>query len=157
VPAIVLAIALVAVLGTSTWNVVLALGITGWVDYARIIRGQVLALKEQDHVVAATALGAMPTRVLLKHILPHTVSSIIVVGTLSLATMIVSEASLSFLGLGVPPPEPTWGGMLSTGRRFLRVAFHIAVFPGLAIVVTVLGFNLFGDALRDLLDPRLKT
>lgn len=155
-PAIVLAIALVAVLGSSLWNVVIALGATGWVQYARIVRGQILSLKEHEHVVAARALGARSSRIILQHMLPNTASAIIVVATLSLATMIVAEASLSFLGLGVPPPEPTWGGMLNTGRRFLRVAFHISVFPGLAIMVTVLGINLLGDALRDVLDPTLR-
>lgn len=155
-PAIVLAIALVAVLGSSLWNVVIALGATGWVQYARIVRGQMLSLKEQEHVVAAKALGSSASRIILQHMLPNTASAIIVVATLSLATMIVSEASLSFLGLGVPPPEPTWGGMLNTGRRFLRVAFHISVFPGLAIMITVLGINLLGDALRDVLDPTLR-
>lgn len=156
IPAIVLAIALVAVLGSSLWNVVIALGATGWVQYARIVRGQMLSLKEHEHVVAARALGSSASRIILQHMLPNTASAIIVVATLSLATMIVSEASLSFLGLGVPPPEPTWGGMLNTGRRFLRVAFHISVFPGLAIMITVLGINLLGDALRDVLDPTLR-
>ena len=156
IPAIVLAIALVAVLGSSLWNVVIALGATGWVQYARIVRGQVLSLKEHEHVTAARALGARASRIILKHMLPNTASAIIVVATLSLASMIVAEASLSFLGLGVPPPEPTWGGMLNTGRRFLRVAFHISVFPGLAIMITVLGINLLGDALRDVLDPTLR-
>lgn len=155
-PAIVLAIALVAVLGSSLWNVVLALGATGWVQYARIVRGLVLSLKEHEHVTAARALGAHAGRIIVQHILPNTASAIIVVATLSLATMIVAEASLSFLGLGVPPPEPTWGGMLNTGRRFLRVAFHLSVFPGLAIMITVLGINLLGDALRDVLDPTLR-
>lgn len=155
-PAIILAIALVAVLGSSLWNVVIALGATGWVQYARIVRGQILSLKEHDHVVAARAMGARTGRIILQHMLPNTASAIIVVATLSLATMIVAEASLSFLGLGVPPPEPTWGGMLDTGRRFLRTAFHISVFPGLAIMITVLGINLLGDALRDVLDPTLR-
>lgn len=155
-PAIILAIALVAVLGSSLWNVVLALGATGWVQYARIVRGLVLSLKEHEHIVAVRALGANAGRIIVRHLLPNTASAIIVVATLSLAHMIVAEASLSFLGLGVPPPEPTWGGMLNTGRRFLRVAFHLSIFPGLAIMITVLGINLLGDALRDVLDPTLR-
>lgn len=155
-PAIVLAIALVAVLGGSLWNVVIALGATGWVQYARIVRGLVLSLKEHEHVTAVRALGASSSRIIVRHLLPNTASAIIVVATLSLAHMIVAEASLSFLGLGVPPPEPTWGGMLNTGRRFLRVAFHLSIFPGLAIMITVLGINLLGDALRDVLDPTLR-
>lgn len=155
-PAIILAIALVAVLGSSLWNVVLALGATGWVQYARIVRGLVLSLKEHEHITAVRALGANAGRIIIRHLLPNTASAIIVVATLSLAHMIVAEASLSFLGLGVPPPEPTWGGMLNTGRRFLRVAFHLSIFPGLAIMITVLGINLLGDALRDVLDPTLR-
>ncbi|MEX2542247.1 MAG: nickel transporter permease [Trueperaceae bacterium] len=155
IPGIVLAIALVAVLGASTWNVILALGITEWVNFARVVRGQVLSVREREYVVAARASGAAAPRILMRHVLPNVASSVIVMATLSLATMIIAEASLGYLGLGVPPPQPTWGGMLNTGQRFIHTAVHLSVFPGLFIVVTVLGVNLFGDALRDLLDPKL--
>jgi peptide/nickel transport system permease protein len=156
IPTIVLAIGLVAVLGSSLFNVIMALGITSWPVYARVVRGQFLSLKHRDYVEAARASGATNSRIILWHILPNSISPIIVMATLQMATVIVAEASLSFLGLGVQPPTPSWGAMLSTGRRFLQVAFHTAIYPGLAITLTVLGFNLFGDSLRDALDPRLR-
>ena len=153
-PGILLAIALVAVLGPSLTNVVLALVTIGWVGYARLVRGQVLKLRELEYVQAARAIGAPVARVLLRHVLPATLSSITVQATLGMAGAIISEASLSFLGLGVQPPTPSWGTMLDAGRSHLFDAPHLTIFPGLAIALVVLGFNFVGDALRDALDPR---
>jgi peptide/nickel transport system permease protein len=153
-PGILLAIALVAVLGPSLTNVVLALVTIGWVGYARLVRGQVLKLRELDYVQAARAIGARPVRVLIRHVIPATLPSVTVQATLGMAAAIISEASLSFLGLGVQPPLPSWGTMLDAGRSHLFDAPHLTVFPGLAIALLVLGFNFVGDALRDLIDPR---
>jgi peptide/nickel transport system permease protein len=154
-PGILLAIALVAVLGPSLTNVVLALITTGWVGYARLVRGQVLRLREFDYVQAARAVGAPTGRILLRHIVPATLSSVTVQATLGMAAVIIAEASLSFLGLGVQPPTPSWGTMLDAGRAHLIDAPHLTVVPGLAIALLVLGFNFTGDALRDRLDPRV--
>jgi peptide/nickel transport system permease protein len=154
IPFLVLAIALAAVLGGSLRNVVLVLTITGWVLYARIVRSEVLSVRERDYVEAARALGASDGRVLARHVLPNVRASIIVTATLEVARMILAEASLSFLGLGVPPTIPTWGGMIAEGRVYLPVAWWAATFPGMATFVTVLGVNLFGDWLRAMLDPR---
>lgn len=153
-PGILLAIALVAVLGPSLNHVVLALVVIGWVSYARLVRGQVLKLRELEYVQAARALGARPLRVLVRHIVPATLPSVTVQATLGMAAAIISEASLSFLGLGVQPPTPSWGTMLDAGRSHLFDAPHLTIFPGVAIALLVLGFNFVGDALRDALDPR---
>ncbi|MEO8070999.1 MAG: ABC transporter permease, partial [Acidobacteriota bacterium] len=153
-PGILLAIALVAVLGPSLANVVLALVVIGWVSYARLVRGQVLKIKELDYVQAARALGAPVSRVLARHVIPGALSAVIVQATLGLAGAIIAEASLSFLGLGVQPPTPSWGTMLDGGRSHLFDAPHLTLFPGLAIALTVLALNLAGDALRDRMDPR---
>jgi peptide/nickel transport system permease protein len=153
-PGILLAIALVAVLGPSLNHVVLALVVIGWVSYARLVRGQVLKLRELEYVQAARALGARPVRVVVRHIVPATLPSVTVQATLGMAAAIISEASLSFLGLGVQPPTPSWGTMLDAGRSHLFDAPHLTIFPGLAIGLLVLGFNFVGDALRDALDPR---
>ena len=153
-PGILLAIALVAVLGPSLSHVVLALVVIGWVGYARLVRGQVLKLRELEYVQAARALGARPLRVLVRHVVPATLPSVTVQATLGMAAAIISEASLSFLGLGVQPPTPSWGTMLDAGRSHLFDAPHLTIFPGLAIALLVLGFNFVGDALRDALDPR---
>ncbi len=154
-PVIVLAIAIIAVLGPDLVNVMIAIGLVAWTTYARVVRGQVLVLREQDFVQAARAAGMSDARIIVRHILPNAVAPIIVLATVGMATAIIAEAALSFLGLGVQPPTPSWGGMLNEGRGFLRVAPHISTFPGLAIMVTVLGFNFLGDGLRDALDPRL--
>jgi len=154
-PGILLAIALVAVLGPSLTNVVLALAVIGWVGYARLVRGQVLKVKELEYVQAARALGAGSSRILVRHVVPATLSAVTVQATLGMAGVIIAEASLSFLGLGVQPPTPSWGTMLDAGRSHLFDAPHLTVFPGLAIALLVLGFNFVGDALRDRLDPRL--
>jgi peptide/nickel transport system permease protein len=154
-PVIVLAIAIIAVLGPDLVNVMIAIGLVAWTTYARVVRGQVLVLREQDFVQAARACGTSDARIIVRHILPNTLAPIIVLATVGMATAIIAEAALSFLGLGVQPPTPSWGGMLNEGRGFLRIAPHISTFPGLAIMVTVLGFNFLGDGLRDALDPRL--
>lgn len=155
-PFVLLAIAVVAVLGRGLGNLVAALSVTGWVAYARIVRAQVLVLREREFLESARALGAGHFRMLLLHILPNVAPSVIVVASLSVAQMIILESALSFLGLGVPPPTPTWGGMLADSRDYLTTAGWIATFPGLAILVTVLSINLVGDALRDALDPRVQ-
>ncbi|MFH1625213.1 MAG: nickel transporter permease [Pseudomonadota bacterium] len=153
-PGILLAIALTAVLGPSLNNVILALCVTGWVSYARIVRGQILTVKEREYIIAARALGANPLRIIVHHILPNIVSPLIVQTTFGMAGVILAEASLSFLGLGAQPPTPSWGSMLNEGRQFLLVAPHMTTFPGLAIMIVVLGFNFLGDGLRDALDVR---
>jgi len=156
-PGILLAIALMAVLGQSLFNVVLALCITGWAPFARLARGEALSVRERQFVLAARALGASTLRVVARHILPNIISPILVKATLGMAGVIVAEAALSFLGLGVRPPTPSWGAMLNAGRAFILVTPHLVVFPGIAIMLVVLSLNFFGDGLRDLLDPRRET
>ncbi len=153
-PGILLAIALVAVLGPSLGNVVMALSVIGWVGYARLVRGQVLKARELEFVQAARALGASTSRILVHHVVPTTMPAVMVQATLGMAGAILAEASLSFLGLGVQPPTPSWGTMLNGGRLHLLDAPHLTVFPGAAIAALVLGFNFLGDGLRDLLDPK---
>ena len=153
-PGLLLAIAIVAVLGPSLANVVLALTIIGWVGYARLVRGQVLRAREFEYVVAARALGAGTWRTLTKHVLPTALPAVTVQATLGMAGAILSEASLSFLGLGVQPPTPSWGTMINGGRAHLMDAPHLTVFPGVFLALVVLGFNFLGDGLRDRLDPR---
>jgi peptide/nickel transport system permease protein len=153
-PGLLLAIALVAVLGPSLGNVLFALSSIGWVGYARLVRGQVLRAREFDYVQAARALGAGLPRILWRHLIPSAVPAVLVQATLGMAGAIIGEASLSFLGLGVQPPTPSWGTMLSGGRAHILDAPHLTVFPGLAIALLVLGFNFLGDGLRDRLDPK---
>jgi peptide/nickel transport system permease protein len=153
-PGILLAIALVAVLGPSLGHVLFALTIIGWVGYARLVRGQVLRAREFEYVRAALALGATTPRVLLHHIIPTALPAVVVQATLGMAGAILGEAALSFLGLGVQPPAPSWGSMLNGGRAHLLDAPHLTLFPGLAMAVLVLGFNFLGDGLRDLADPK---
>ena len=153
-PGILLAIALVAVLGPSLTNVILALCVIGWVGYARLVRGQALRARELEYVQAARALGANSARVVVKHVLPTAFPSVIVQATLGMAGAIIAEASLSFLGLGVQPPTPSWGTMLDAGRSHLFDAPHLTIFPGVAIATLVLGFNFLGDGLRDRIDPK---
>jgi peptide/nickel transport system permease protein len=152
-PGLLLAIAMVAVLGPSLTNVVLALALIGWVGYARLVRGQVLRARELEFVQAARALGATTSRILLRHVIPTTLPAVTVQATLGMGGAILAEAALSFLGLGVQPPTPSWGTMLNYGRGHLLDAPHLTVFPGIAIAVLVLGFNFLGDGLRDRLDP----
>jgi peptide/nickel transport system permease protein len=154
-PFILLAIAVIGVLGPSLTTIIIVIGVSSWVVYARIVRSAVLSLREREFVQAALALGSGDGRVLLRHILPNAFTPWLVVATLDMARVIVIESALSFLGLGVQPPTPTWGGMLADGRVYISTAWWLATFPGLAILVTVLGINLFGDGLRDTLDPRL--
>lgn len=153
-PGILLAIAMVAVMGPGLSNVVLALSLIGWVGYARLVRGQVLKIRELEYVQAARALGASVPRILARHVVPATLSAVIVQATLGMAGVVIAEASLSFLGLGVQPPIPSWGTMLDAGRSHLFDAPHLTLFPGLAIALLVVGFNFAGEALRDRLDPR---
>jgi len=156
-PFILLAITVAGVLGPSPRNVILILAVGGWVVYARLARGQVLSLREKEFIEAARSLGGGHVRILARHVLPNIVSPITVVGTFSVAQMILLESSLSFLGLGVQPPTPSWGSMLSDGRAYITVAWWLTTFPGAAIMLTVLGINFLGDWLRDLLDPRLQS
>ncbi len=153
IPALVFAVAIMAVLGPGLFNVFLALGFTNWSYSCRVTRSQVLSARSLDYVVAAQALGYGRARIMLTQILPNIVGPILIIATLGVAYAILTEASLSFLGLGAQPPTPSWGGMLSTAREQLFTAPWISIFPGLAIFVTVLGLNLLGDGLRDVLDP----
>jgi len=155
-PVLVLAVAVLAVLGASLANVILVLGVTGWITYARIVRGETLSLRQREFVEAARALGATDHYLLWRHILPNVVAPVTVVATFSVARTIIAEASLSFLGLGIPPPAPSWGAMLDEGRNYITTGWWLALFPGLAILLLVLGINLVGDWLRDALDPRME-
>ena len=153
-PFLLLALVVIFLLGPSLQNLVIALGFAGWVTYARVVRGEVLSVKEREFVVAARAIGSRHSRIVFRHILPQVVTPLIIVATLQIAWMIVIEAALSFLGLGVQPPTPTWGNMLADGREYMLDAWWFPTFPGLAIVITVLGINTLGDWLRDIFDPR---
>ena len=154
-PFILLAIAVIGVLGPSLKTIIIVIGVSSWVVYARVVRAAVFTLREREFVQAAQALGSSDGRVLLRHVLPNALTPWLVVATLDMARVIVIESALSFLGLGVQPPTPTWGGMLADGRVYISTAWWLATFPGLAILISVLGINLFGDGLRDTLDPRL--
>jgi peptide/nickel transport system permease protein len=153
-PGILLAIAFVAFLGPGIFNLVLALSLGGWVGYARLVRGQVLAAREREFVEAARALGASDLRIIVRHILPNIIQPVIVQAAIGMAGAVLAEATMSFLGLGVPPPTASWGTMLNDGRAHLFDAPHLVLFPALAVMLAVLSFNFIGDALRDYLDPR---
>jgi peptide/nickel transport system permease protein len=155
-PVLLLGVAVTAVLGASLGNMILVLGASGWVTYARIARGETLSLKEREFVAAARALGAPARHVVARHLLPNVLPPLMVVTTFSVARTIIAEASLSFLGLGLPPPTPSWGAMLDEGRNYITTGWWLALFPGLAILVLVLAINLCGDWLRDALDPRIE-
>lgn len=155
-PGILLAIALMSVLAPSLWNIVISLSVFGWVGYARLTRAQVLALREREFVTAARAAGAAPGRILTRHLFTNVISPVIVEASIGMAGAILAESGLSFLGLGIQPPEPSWGAMLAEGRDFLLVAPHLTIYPGIAIALTVMGLNILGDGLRDLLDPTQK-
>jgi peptide/nickel transport system permease protein len=155
-PPLLLAIAIMAFLGQGLDNLILALVVQRWISYCRVARGQALSLRTREFVEAARALGASNARIILRHIMPNLFQSALVIGTFAMASAIISEAALSFLGLGVPPEIPTWGSMLADGRTYISTSWWLALFPGLCIFFTVLGINLLGDGLRDLLDPRLK-
>lgn len=155
-PILLLAIAVLAVLGASLLNVILVLGVSGWITYARIVRGETLSLKQREFVEAARAIGASDRAILWRHIFPNVLPPVTVIATFSVARVIIAEASLSFLGLGIPPPAPSWGAMLDEGRNYITTGWWLALFPGLAILLLVLGINLVGDWVRDVLDPRLE-
>jgi peptide/nickel transport system permease protein len=156
-PGFLLALSLVAMMGPSLKNLILAMSLTGWAGFARLVRGEVLYLREKEYVLTARALGAGIPRQLCFHIWPNLFGIVVVHSTFALAGTIIAEAGLSFLGLGVPSSTPTWGALLNSGRKFLSEAPHLSLAPGAAILILVLGFNLFGDGLRDYLDPRQKT
>ncbi len=156
IPFLIMAITIIAILGPSLRNVIIILGVTGWIQFGRMVRAETLKLKEEEYITAAKALGAGELRILTVHILPNTAPIIIVIATFQFALMIIVEASLSFLGLGVPPPTASWGAMINDGRSYLQVAWWLTTIPGLAITAVVLGANLFGDWLRDYLDPQLR-
>ena len=155
-PGILLAIAFVAFLGPGLRNVILALAITGWVGYARLMRAQVLAVRQREFVEAAQALGASDSRIIIRHILPNVIQPLIVQAAIGMSTAVMAEATLSFLGLGVPPPAASWGAMLSDARAHLFDAPHMVFFPAVALMLCVLAFSFLGDALRDRLDPRTR-
>jgi len=156
-PVILLAIAIVAVRGPGLNNVLIALALVYWTAYARVARSVVLTLREEEYTWAARTLGASPLRIMVRHLLPNAIAPLVVLASLGMGNAILAEAALSFLGLGIQPPEASWGSMLNFGMQFLRDASFLSTMPGLAIFVTVLGFNLLGDGLRDALDPRLRT
>lgn len=156
IPPIVLAIAITAILGPSLTNAMIAIGIVYTPSFARIVRGPVLVVKETQYLEAARTIGASHIRIIFKHILPNVTAPLIVQTTFNLSTAILTESTLSFLGLGIQPPDPSWGTMLSVGRVYMELAWWLAIFPGVAIMIGVMGFNLLGDGLRDVLDPRLR-
>ncbi len=156
IPSIVLAVSIAGLLGGGIQNVIIAVGAVGWRGYTRLVWGEVLSIKKETFVESARAIGCSDLRIILRHILPHTVGSVIAYSSISVAIAILWAAALSFLGLGAQPPTPEWGAMLADGRDFMSDAWWIATFPGLAIMITVLGFNFFGDALRDALDPKME-
>lgn len=155
-PSIVLALAIIAILGPSLNNVMIAVGLGGMPTYARLTRGTCLSVMENEYIVASRAVGATDTRTMIRHVLPNILSPIIILATLGLPGAILSAAGLSFIGLGAQPPSPEWGAILSSGRAYIRSAWWLTTFPGLAIMIVVLGFNMLGDELRDVLDPRLR-
>jgi peptide/nickel transport system permease protein len=155
-PPLLLGITIMAFLGQGLFNLILALVAQRWIPYCRVVRGQALSLRERDFVIAARCLGASQGQIIARHIIPNLIQTSLVIGTFAMASAIIAEASLSFLGVGVPPEIPTWGTMLADARIYISTAWWMPLFPGLCIFITVLGINLLGDALRDLLDPRLR-
>ena len=155
-PTVLLALFLVAVLGAGLTNVMIAVGLSYWGGFAAVVRAQVLTLREWEFITAAQAIGTKHPRIMFRHIMPNVLAPVIVMATMMMADAILIEATLSFLGMGAQPPIPSWGSILASGRSYLRLAPWLTVFPGIAIMLTVLGFNLLGDGLRDALDPRLK-
>lgn len=153
-PTLFLILAVVAVVEPNIYIIMVVIGLTGWMDVARLVRAEVLSLKEREFVLAARAIGASSKRIIFKHILPNAIYPVIVAATFSVGGAILIESGLSFLGLGIQPPEPSWGGILSVGKDYITVAWWMSLFPGIAIFLTVLSFNLLGEALRDALDPK---
>lgn len=153
-PTLFLILAIVAVLEPNIYLIMAVIGLTGWMDVARLVRAEVLSLKEREFILASKAIGASSIRIIFKHILPNAIYPVIVAATFAVGGAILIESGLSFLGLGIQPPEPSWGGILSVGKDYITVAWWMSFFPGIAIFLTVLSFNLFGEALRDALDPK---
>jgi len=155
-PTFFLILAVIAFLDPSIWNIMIIIGLTGWMGVARLVRAEFLSLRERDFVLAARAIGASDGRIIFRHILPNALSPVLVSATLGVAGAILTESALSFLGIGVQPPTPSWGNMLIAGKQTLGTAWWLSVFPGMAILVTVLGYNLLGEGIRDALDPRIR-
>jgi peptide/nickel transport system permease protein len=155
-PTLFLILAVIAVLGPSIWNIMVVIGLTGWMGVARLVRAEFLSLKEREFVVAARALGASDGRLMLRHLLPNALTPVMVNATLGVAGAILVESALSFLGLGVQPPTPSWGNILTMGKDNIEIAWWLSFFPGLAILVTVMSYNLLGEGIREAIDPRLK-
>jgi peptide/nickel transport system permease protein len=156
IPTIFLILAVIAILEPSITNIMVVIGLTGWMEPARLVRAEFISLKERDFVTAARALGASDARIIFRHVLPNSLSPIFVSATMGIGGAILVESGLSFLGLGVQPPAPSWGSLLAAGKDNIEIAWWLSAFPGLAILVTVLGYNLLGEGLRDALDPRLR-
>jgi peptide/nickel transport system permease protein len=154
-PTFFLILAVIAMLEPSIWYIMIIIGLTGWMGVARLVRAEVLSIRELDYVTAARALGARDARIIFRHILPNALSPVLVSATLGVAGAILTESALSFLGIGVQPPTPSWGNILTSGKDYLEFAWWLSLFPGLAILVTVLSYNLLGEGIRDALDPRL--
>jgi peptide/nickel transport system permease protein len=155
-PTFFLILAVIAFLEPSIWNIMIIIGLTSWMGVARLVRAEFLSLRERDFVVAARAIGAQDARIIFRHILPNAISPVLVSATLGVAGAILTESALSFLGIGVQPPTPSWGNMLIAGKQTLGTAWWLSVFPGLAILITVLGYNLLGEGIRDAMDPRIQ-
>lgn len=155
-PSFFLILAVIAFLEPSIWNIMIVIGITGWMGITRLVRADFISLKERDYVQAARAIGASDPRIIFLHILPNAMASILVAATLGVAGAILTESALSFLGIGVQPPTPSWGNILTAGKDNIDIAWWLSLYPGLAILITVLGYNLLGEGIRDSLDPRLK-
>jgi peptide/nickel transport system permease protein len=155
-PTFFLILSVIAFLEPSIWNIMAVIGLTGWMGVARLVRAETLSLKERDFVAAARAQGAGDARIIFRHVLPNTLAPILVAATLGVAGAILTESALSFLGIGVQPPTPSWGNILTAGKDNIEYAWWLSLFPGLAILVTVLGYNLLGEGIRDAADPRLK-
>jgi len=155
-PTIFLILAVIAVLGPNIWNIMAVIGLTSWMGVARLVRAEFLSLREREFVVAARALGASDARLIWRHLLPNALTPVMVSATLGVAGAILVESSLSFLGLGVQPPTPSWGNMLTMGKDTIEIAWWLSVFPGLAILVTVMSYNLLGEGIREAIDPRLR-
>jgi peptide/nickel transport system permease protein len=151
-----LILAVIALLEPSIWNIMIVIGITGWMGVARLVRAEFLSLKERDFAVAERALGARDFRIIFRHILPNAMAPILVSATLGVAGAILTESALSFLGIGVQPPTPSWGNILTAGKDNIEIAWWLSLYPGMAILITVLGYNLLGEGIRDAIDPRLK-
>lgn len=155
-PTFFLILAVVALLEPSIWNIMVVIGATGWMGMARLIRAEILSIKERDYVLAARALGASHTRIIWRNIVPNAMAPVLVAATLGVAGAILTESALSFLGIGVQPPTPSWGNILTAGKDSIEVAWWLSLYPGLAILITVLGYNLLGEGIRDAIDPRLR-